>query len=121
MTNIKQLINAINSDLTTAKGIIYTEEKEIDVKDALLLLTKEVERLQAFEADVDEKEELKYLAETLATEEEGKYSGVKYSETESDGVSVEVYSDYWDFSGGTSHYFYTWKRLRSEFEIRKNN
>lgn len=42
MTNIKQLINAINSDLTTAKGIVYTEEKEIDVKDALLLLTKEV-------------------------------------------------------------------------------
>lgn len=116
--NIKELLNAIKNDYTDVQGTIYSEHSgSIEIKDALKLLTSEIERLQAFENQVNEKEELECFARELAVKEEGRFSGVKCTEMSSDGVSVEVYHDYWDFSGGTAHYFYTWDELRDKYKI----
>lgn len=116
--NIKELINAIKNDFIDAEGKIYSEsDGDITVKDALILLSNEVKRLQTFEDQVNEKEELECFARELAVKEEGRFSGVKCTEMTDDGVSVEVYHDYWDFSGGTAHYFYTWDELRDKYKI----
>lgn len=113
MKNIKELINAINNEYTDAKGTIYTEnDGDVDIKEALSLLSAEVTRLQAIETEVNEKEDLTYLARTLACEAEGRFSGVKTCEVDSDGVDIDVYCDFWDFSGGTNDYHYSWEELR---------
>lgn len=112
MTNIKNLIKAINEELMTAEGTIYTENDEVEVKKALSLLSKEIERLQKFENKINEKEKLEDLAVELSVEKEGQFSGLKYTKTDDEGVSVEVYCDFWDFDGGTNDYYYTWDYLR---------
>lgn len=113
MTDIKKLIESINSDFTTISGTVYIEgEKDIDVKDALKIIATEMDRLLKIEQDVNEKEDLAILAESLATKKEGHFSGVKTTETDYEGVTVEVYCDFWDFSGGTNTYYYTWEELR---------
>lgn len=116
MENIKNIMNAIKSDFITEEGVIYTEDNQtFSSKEAFNILIAELERLQEFEWQINEKNILTAHAIELAIKEEGRYCTVRFTEENSDGIIVVLWEDFHDFSQGTITYEYSWEKLKKSY------